>query len=207
MNYEEAKQMLLNIADEETLKSNLSFTAFFIALYESFRSLVIDRIQGFLSDGIHFGEDGKMSHIESIHYTNVIKNRKNDSGEKLGVLVASMLWLVESEAITLKDYNVFIKIREQRNRFAHELTDCLTKGVSETEIEMFFELFRIYKTVDKWWINEIEIPLAADELPPDYDPEGSQSAIMALFDIMVDVLIRGKSDEHKELIQEYFKES
>jgi len=207
MEYEKTKQMLMGIADEETLKSNLSFTAFYIALYESFVDLVIDKIQGFLSDGIHFDEDGEMSYIQSEHYKSEIVNRKNERNEKLGVLFSSMLWLVERKAITLSDYDQFIEIRKQRNHFVHELADCLLNGFNETEIKMLFGLLRIYKQVDKWWINEIEIPCAADEIPQDYDPEGVQSAIMALFDIMVDVLLRGKSDEHKELIQQYFKES
>lgn len=207
MSYEETRQMLLNIADEETLKDNLSFTAFFIAIYENFVDQIVDRLNGFFCDGFETDDHGKVTMIQSPRYKKDILDRKDDSGNKVGPLKATLLWFQENGAITDDDIKRFYEIREQRNIYVHELTHCLLKGFSSDEVSTFFDLLNIYKKIDKWWINEIEIPCAADEIPQDYDPEGVQSAIMALFDIMVDVLLRGKSDEHKELIQQYFKES
>jgi len=30
----------------------------------------------------------------------------------------------------------------------------------------------LYNKLDKWWINEIEIPTSADDIPEDYDRDG-----------------------------------
>lgn len=29
----------------------------------------------------------------------------------------------------------------------------------------------MYRKIDKWWINEIEIPISGNEIPDDYDME------------------------------------
>lgn len=200
---EATKQVLYNISDEETLKGNLIIPAFFIALYENFISLTIDRIKGFLCHDIHFTDDGKIEYYPSPRYKAEIIKRKNDAGKTIGVLFASMLWFVDNNAITQNDYDLFLRIREQRNKFTHELTDYLLHGCNETEIEMFFDLFYLYKKIDKWWINEIEIPCAGDDIPQDYDPDGSQSVVSVLFDIMMSVIFLGKSKEYKEIMQQY----
>ncbi|MEA4940169.1 MAG: hypothetical protein VB091_11345 [Christensenella sp.] len=204
MEFQTTKQMLINITDEESLKSNLSFAAFYIALFENFADTVVDKIRGFLSDGIHFNENGEITYIESERYKSEIVNRKDNESNKLGVLKSSMLWFVDNAAITMSEYEQFIEIRDQRNRFVHELTSFLLNGFNEPEIKMFFELLRIYKKIDKWWINEIEIPTSADDIPQDYDPNSVGSVISGMFDIMVDVIFRGKSEEHKELLRKYF---
>ena len=200
---ETAKQVLYNISDEETLKSNLAFAAFFIALYENFISLTIDRIRSFLCEGIHFTDSGEVEYQPSSSYELGITKRKNEEGKTIGALLASMLWFVDNNAITKSDYELFLRIREQRNKFAHELTDYLLHGYNETEIKAFFDLFSLYKKIDKWWINEIEIPCADDDIPQDYDPDGVQSVISGLFDIMTSVIFLGKSDEYKAIMQQY----
>ena len=207
MDREETKHMLLSIADEETLKSNLSFTAFFIALYENFVDLTVDRVEGFYCNGFSTDETGKVTMTQSPEYSKRILQREDNLGKRVGVLRATLFWLLEAEAITQDDIDCFYEIREQRNRFTHELTNCLLNGLTEDEVKKLFDLFRIYKKIDKWWINEIEIPCSADEIPQDYDPDGVQSVISGLFDIMVDVLFRGNSKEHKELIEQYFNAS
>lgn len=207
MSIEETKQMLMNIADEETLKSNLAFTAFFIAIYENFVDYIVDQVKGLSCNGFETDSNGNVTITHSAWYKEDILDRKeDDSGNKLGSLKATLFWFRDNGAITDNDIKRFYEIKKQRNIFVHELTNCLLKGFSEDEVRMFFDLLNMYKKIDRWWINEIEIPCAADEIPCDYDPEGVQSVISGLFDVMVDVLLRGNSDEHKKLIEQYFNE-
>ena len=30
---------------------------------------------------------------------------------------------------------------------------------------------KLYNKLDKWWINEIEVPISGDDVPEDYDKE------------------------------------
>lgn len=198
------KKMLENITDEDELKSSLSFAAFFIALYENFVDLTIDRVKSYYCNGFDTDENGRTEYTYSPEYKKVIIDRTEENGKKSGELKATLLWLIEKGAIDQNDFDCFYKIRDQRNKIVHELMDCVLNGFNEDEGKNFLDLLNIYKKIDRWWINEIEIPTSADDIPQDYDPNSVGSVISGMFDIMVDVIFRGKSEEHKELLRQYF---
>ena len=35
--------------------------------------------------------------------------------------------------------------------------------------KLFGDMLEIYNKIDKWWINEIEIPIVGNDRPEDYD--------------------------------------
>lgn len=51
MTMEDAKRYLENVSNKEVVRDNLSFIALYVGLYESFVHSIVDRVEGFLSNG------------------------------------------------------------------------------------------------------------------------------------------------------------
>lgn len=197
----EAADMLFNVIDKETLQGNLSFTAFYIAVYENFAFLIRDRIKSFYTTGFEQTEDGTVREIQSPEYKAKIKNRIVDDKGNKDVLKASVLWLVDNHAFSMDDYDQFLKMKEQRNLFAHQLTDVILRGNTEEEIGLFFDMFLLFQKFDKWWINEIEIPAAGEMSPDEYEHDEVESVLAGLYHLMIDALFL----DHSESLKEYVK--
>ncbi len=90
--------------------------------------------------------------------------------------------------------------------FSHELIDVVFRGINEEEIKAFFDLFSLYKKIDKWWINEIEIPTSGEFLPGSYDENEVSSVITEFFAMMIGVLYNGESENLKQLLDKHIGE-
>ena len=199
----DSRQILTNITDKDNLKDNLSFCSFYIALFEHFADNIQELIKSFYWEGCELQPSGGYKHNYSPKYKSLIVDRRVDDEGNKDKLKASMLWFLEQGAINEGDYLFFCEAKKQRNTFAHELTEVILRNVKEEEIRIFFDLFSLYKKIDKWWINEIEIPCSGDFHPGEYNKDGVESVIVSLFQIMVDVLYTGKSDEIKQMVLKF----
>lgn len=56
-------------------------------------------------------------------------------------------------------------------------------------------MFELYQKIDKWWINEIEIPCSGEFPPDSYNYDEVESAITGLYKLMIDVLYCGQSEK------------
>ena len=198
-------EMLNNVVDEKILQDNLSFTAFYIAVYENFAYIVQDRIKSFYCHRMTRKEDGTFEYEYDEEYVNLIKNRIVDDKGNKNPLKASVLWFVDAGAITMDDYELFLKIKEQRNVFVHQLTDVILRGNTEEEIVLFFQMFELYQKIEKWWINEIEIPCSGEFLPDSYNRDEVESVITGLYKLMIDVLFLGHSEKLKQFVNEQMR--
>ena len=192
-----------NIFDESNLKESLAFVALFVALYENFADLVVDRVECFYSKGFTLQKDGSIKAVLDEKYNNEVKNRTVDDKGNKNVLKATLLWFKDMDAITEADYSLFLEVKEKRNKFVHRLTNVVMEGVEERDVKLFFEFFNLYKKLDRWWINEFEIPIAGEFEPGTYDENEVRSVITELYELMIGVLYLGKSEEYKTLISEY----
>lgn len=197
----EEAEIIYNVIDKDTLRDNFSFVAFFIAVYENFAHLIKEQIKGFYTTGFEKSEDGTIREILLPAYKEKIKNRIVDNKGNKDELKASVLWLVDHEAFSMQDYEAFLKMKEQRNLFAHQLTEVVVRGCSEEEIKLFFDMFALYQKFDRWWINEIEIPTAGQFLPGEYDPESVESVITELFQLMIETLYLDQSENLKAFVK------
>lgn len=199
------KHIIENISDKEILKDNLSFFAFYIALYENFADMVEERIKGFFCNENKQRKDGTYKYIYSQKYKDAIVEKRVDEKENKDILKASMLWLKDQGAINDEDYSFFLQAKELRNMFAHQLIDVIFRGATEQEFRIFIDLFALYKKIDQWWINEIEIPCMGEYLPGSYDENDVGSVVSYLYETMIEVLYLGKSEEIKNIIRKYTK--
>lgn len=188
----------INILDEDNLKPNVNFAAMFVLNFECLKDYIIDQIRDFYSDEIDF-EYGKILYHESKEYKDKVrildKNIEN----------ASLKWLIEAGAITQEDFDYYQKIRRRRNDITHEFLKNLIEGFSEEDIDLFNKIISIYTKIDKWWINEIEIPIAGEDVPSDYNREnvfGNQAIVLSAIN---DIVLENKGVEYKELLRKNAK--
>lgn len=113
---------------------------------------------------------------------------------------ASLKWFMDAEAITQEDYDIYQNIRKRRNDIIHELLKILNVGFGEEDAQLFADMLRIYNKLDKWWINEIEIPTSADDIPKDYDRDGVCGGQALMLLIINEIVFGNERDKYKELL-------
>ena len=118
---------------------------------------------------------------------------------------ASLKWFIDAGAITQEDYDTYQKIRKRRNDITHELLKNLNAGFGEEDAQLFADMLRIYNKLDKWWINEIEIPTSADDIPEDYDRDGVCGGQAFMLSIINEIVFGNEGDKYKELLNELMK--
>ena len=188
-----------NILDENILKTNVNFAALFVMNYECLKDYVISQVKGFYCDDLCF-ENGEAIYIESEAYKQEVRTLDKQLEN------ASLKWFMESEAITQEDFDNYQKIRKRRNEITHELLKNLNIGFTEDDIKLFVTLTNLYEKIDRWWINEIEIPTSADEIPEDYDRDGVCGGQAIVLSIINDIVLGNGGEKYKNILNELLKQ-
>lgn len=189
-----------NILDENILKTSINFAAVFVMNYECLKEFVVEQVRTFYSERFYV-EGDKIRWEESEEYKEKVK--KLDENQNLEN--ASLKWFMNAGAITQEDYETFHKIRKKRNDITHELLKNLVTGFNEEDAQLFGHMLRLYNKLDKWWINEIEIPTSADDIPTDYDREGVCGGQALMLSIINEIALGNAGDKYKELLEELMK--
>lgn len=187
-----------NILDENVLKSNINFVTIFVMNYECLKEFVIDKIRDFYSEHFYMDDD-RMICEESINYKEKVRSLDKNLED------ASLKWFVSAGAIEQEDYDTYQNIRRRRNDITHKLLKNLNDGFNEGDVQLFAEMLKLYNKLDKWWINEIEVPISGDDIPEDYDKEsvcGGQALILSIINEMV---FCNEGEKYKELLKELMK--
>lgn len=187
-----------NILDENILKTNINFAAVFVMNYECLKEFVIEQVRDFYSE--HFYMDGDRIVCED---SNAYKEKVRALDKNLEN--ASLKWFMDAEAITQEDYDRYQIIRKKRNDITHKLLKNLNEGFGEEVVQLFGDMMRIYNKLDKWWINEIEIPTSADDIPEDYDRNGVCGGQALILSIINEIIFGNEGDKYKELLNEFMK--
>lgn len=136
-------------------------------------------------------KNGKIRYKPSEEYVEEIKNRSVDDKGNHNTLKSTMLWFVENGALTQDDYRLFLELKQLRNSFAHKMTKYLWSGLYEEHAKALGDLLSLYRKIERWWIVEIEIPIAGNDVPEGYDADGVTSGILLTFDMMINTLYNG----------------
>lgn len=191
-----------NICDIDTLQTHLSGMAFFIGLYENMVDMIEERVEAFICDDFVLTQNDRLKYKHNDKYRKLIKNRIVDPKNNKDTLKASMLWFVDVGAITQEDYDLFLHLKDRRNSYTHQMSDHILKGLSDDDAHNLVALLGLYKKLDQWWINEVEIPIAGDEVPGNYEREGVMSTAFMTFLMMFQTLYADKSEEYMNIINE-----
>ena len=188
-------QEFVNILDENILKDNIKFASLFVLNYECLRDYLVSQMRDFFSD--EFKEiDGQWQTVESQKYKDEIK-RLNSNKNKL---YAAIAWFKELEAIDQNDITLLHKVRKRRNSIVHEYAEELMKGFSGEDLALFASMVNLYRKIDRWWINEIEIPISGQYQSDEYDHNGVQGGQAIILSTINDIAL-GKAGAYKELLQ------
>ena len=186
-----------NILNEDILKSNINFAALFVLNFECLKDYIITQPRDFYSDvGI---KDGKLCCEETEEYKKEVRSLEKN------IENASLRWFINADAITEEDYDLYQELRERRNDITHELLKNLNNGFYEVDAKLYVKLLELYQKIDKWWINEIEIPISGEVLPDEYDPEQVSSGQAMILSIINDIVFDNNKERYKDLLEELKK--
>lgn len=186
-----------NILNEDVLKFNINFAALFVLNFECLKDYIITQPRTFYSDVLI--KDGELCCEETEEYKKEVRSLEKN------IENASLRWFMNTDAITEEDYNLYQKLRERRNYITHELLKNLNNGFNETDAKLYVKLLELYQKIDKWWINEIEIPISGEVLPDEYDSEqvlGGQAMILSIIN---DIIFDNNKERYKNLLDELKK--
>ena len=186
-----------NILNEDVLKFNINFAALFVLNFECLKDYIITQPRTFYSDVLI--KDGELCCEETEEYKKEVRSLEKN------IENASLRWFMNTDAITEEDYNLYQELRERRNDIAHELLKNLNNGFNETDAKLYVKLLELYQKIDKWWINEIEIPISGEVLPDEYDSEqvlGGQAMILSIIN---DIILDNNKERYKNLLDELKK--
>ena len=192
---EQEAEKFLNILGEDRLKLNCNFASLYVLYSECLKDTSVDLPKTFFNQMEI--KDGELSMRESNKY------KKNVKQLDRHIENASLKWFVNQGAVSEEEYSNFDKLRNFRNKLVHELLLYLTEGFTEDKVKYLVELITLYKKIEKWWINEIEIPISGN-IHESYDSENVVSGQGLMLEIIQDVLLNdGKNSE--EILSELYK--
>ncbi|MDU6546462.1 hypothetical protein [Anaerococcus vaginalis] len=190
-------EKILNVLDEKRLKPNIHFASLYVLYYECLKDSLIELPKSFFCNDTEI-KDGNIIVHESEEYKENVR-KLDDHIEN-----ASFKWFIMVGAVSDEDYLSFNKLRKFRNKIVHELMLCLSEGFSDYEVKYLVELIGIYRKIEKWWINEVEIPTSGDIHGP-YDSENVIGGQGLILEIIQDILINNGQDS-KALLLEFLKQ-
>jgi len=189
----DAKESWLKFLNPDSLKLNLIRASLYLTCWEMLKESVVDQPRGFFCMGLMEGEET----ISPEYAAEVLALAKDP-------LIASALWFRKMEAISDDDIALLRKLRSHRNEVAHRLPEFLASVKAEVKLEFFKEIFFLVQKIDKWWIQEIEIPIN-----PEYDDrqltqedlDGVKSMRMVFMALLIE-MANGQEDS----IRRYYEE-
>lgn len=195
------KQDYANILDEDIVKDTITFASLFLLNYECLKDYICENMRDYLSSEYSLNEEsGELEILESQVYKDELKRLCAKSK-----LRASVLWFKDIGAMNQEDVDLFFLARKKRNYITHELEQVLAQGATEEDAQLFVSLVELYRKLDKWWINNIEIPTSPDNIPGDYDYDSVVGG-QALFLSVVNDVALGNGDSYKKILGEIKKQ-
>lgn len=186
-----------NILDENILKFNINFAALFVLNYECLKDYIVTQPKTLYSD-VQI-KDGELYCEETEEYKKEVRSLEEN------IENASLRWFINADAITQDDYDLYQELRRRRNDVIHELLKNLYNGFNETDVNLYVKLLELYQKIDKWWINEIEIPVSGEVLPDEYDPEQVYGGQTMILSIINDIVFDNNKERYKRLLDELRK--
>ncbi len=182
-----------NILDENILKYNVSFAAIFVLNYECLKDYIINQVRDYYSDNGKWDGDNYISEETAKYKKEVRALDKNIEN-------ASLKWFLQLDVITVDDFEKYQVIRKRRNDITHKLLKNLNDGFTENDTKLFGDMLEIYNKIDKWWINEIEIPIIGNDILEDYNGNEMCGAQAMILSIINSIVLGNKGAEYKEIL-------
>lgn len=188
-------QQWKNILDTEVLRGNISLIAMYIMVYELLEDTIISRPKDFYSV-LNFDEEARKKYdncVLSLYNKKAFPKINSRNKE----LIASLIWFKNSGAIDDNDIDIFSDSRTLRNEITHEMLTTITVGAAKL-VDQFCMMYGLFSKIEKWWILEIEVPIAGNYKPEEVNQEDVMSGNIILLDIIIDILVNNSNIDFKD---------
>lgn len=187
-------QQLFDFCTPELLKEKLIIASCYIAVYENFKSTIVENVKYFYWSGLQDGKE-QFNHYERDVLSKV-------EGKKNRQIRATLLWFRDENAITQNDIIQFNSITDLRNELGHNMLSAVYEGLPKDILDIYFKMIDLYTKITKWWIKEIEVPISGEYTANQYDTidwDGVTSSSLEFIRIMTDVAFTGNEEYLKHL--------
>jgi hypothetical protein len=136
------------LSSSEETKRNLMIAAVYLTAYELVKWAIIDQLKHFYIDGIQRDSIA----MEQRYQKDVLSLDKNK-------FLASCRWLEQMGAITKEDIEKIAKLREHRNKVAHELPEFLVDDAVNINTAYIYKMYELLTKIDVWRFMQVELPI------------------------------------------------
>ena len=164
-----------------TIRATLGFAGLYQMTHELIKVAVLDEVREFFWRGI---ERGIMVYDESRYADDVLAKAPKDRFR------ASLLWLVEGEAITLVEADRLDDIYAHRHELSHELIKYIVDPGFEPDVELLTDALAILRAVRRFWTS-IEKDIGSFEEFGDVDLDEVTPLSLAVLQMCIDAYLAG----------------
>lgn len=167
------------------IRSTLAFAGLFQMTHEMIKRTVIDDVKGFfgyspLNDGTWF----------SGRHTEIEYKRDVLALEPGRVFYASLLWLKDSEAITLTQVARLEEIYDYRHEVTHELARFIVDVDSEPDVSLLTEAVQIMRDISRFWV-QMEKDIGTFDEYGDVDVAAVKPGSLLILDMCIHAYVEG----------------
>lgn len=168
------------------IRSTLAFAGLFQLTHEMIKRSVLDGVKGFygFSNAMGrsvwlLGRDGKAAYESKVLALDPKSSFR-----------ASLLWLVDSNAITSAQMHVLDRIYQHRHDLTHALDKYLVDPDFEPDVDLFVEAVSILRSISRFW-TQIEIDIGTFEDQGEVTVDDAFPASLAVLQLCIDAYLEG----------------
>ena len=165
----------------ERVRATLGFAGLYQMTHELIKTAVLHEVREFYCRGI---EDGRMVYDELAYAQNVLERAPKNKFR------ASLLWLVEGDAITLAQADRLDDIYAHRHDLSHELKKYVVDPDFEPDVKLLTDALTILKAIRRFWTS-IERDIGSFEEFGDVDLDEVTPLSLAVLQMCIDAHVSG----------------
>ncbi len=179
----------------DVVRPRLIGASIFIAVFESLKDAIVDRLRDFFWTG--FDESGDK--IDPKYQSDVLVRNRSP-------VYASLDWLKEMNAINDADILAFERVKTCRNALAHNLFSVLgSEGLPPDFEQCFTELVALLRKIEVWWITNVEIPTNPDYDGQEINEDGIIPGRLLTLQVLCDIVL-GDEESSRFYYNEFCKQ-
>jgi hypothetical protein len=165
----------------ERIRATLSFAGLYQMTHELIKSAVLDDVRKFYWRGI---EGGVIVYDERAYAANVLAKAPGNRFR------ASLLWLAESQAITLAQVERLDDIYAHRHDLSHQLIKYIVDPDLEPDVALFTDALLILQSVRRFWTS-VEKDIGSFEDFGDVNVDEVTPLSLAVLQMCIDAYLAG----------------
>ena len=178
------------ISVPDIVKRNLINASLLLTAYELMKDSLIRRVNDFFLNMRPGGSIEFINEIKELRKQLPINRRKH-------YLLVYTRWFEKHGALIEGEVEDVEKIRDYRNKVAHELLDFLVDSDFELDLNYLVQIRDILEKVDIWWVKEIEIPVNQDFDNIEVKDSDIKSGKMVVLDYLLSIALELGQDIEK----------